>query len=73
MNLFEESYIELIATIGQDVVMTPIKQMGPIAVTRQTLEAIDSLIDEPIDRHSDREFTRRLVVSSMSSAKEGTK
>lgn len=73
MNLFEESYTGLIATIGEDVVMTPIRQFGPIAKTRQALEAIDSLIDEPVERHSDKEFTRRLVISSMPSVKEGTK
>jgi len=73
MNVFEESYVGLIATIGEDVVMTPIKQMGPVALTRKTLEKIDSLIDEPIERHSDLEFTRRLVMSSMLSANEDTK
>ncbi|MBD8089216.1 hypothetical protein IFT48_04415 [Pseudomonas fluorescens] len=73
MNVFEESYVGLIATIGEDVVMTPIKQMGPVALTRKALEKIDSLIDEPIERHSDLEFTRRLVMSSMLSANEDTK
>lgn len=73
MNVFEESYVGLIATIGEDVVMTPIRQMGPVALTRKALEKIDSLIDEPIERHSDLEFTRRLVMSSMLSANEDTK
>lgn len=69
MNLFDNSYVDLIASIGEDIVMMPIKVMGPLALTRQTLESLDSLIDEPIERHSDKEFNKRLLTSSMQSAK----
>ncbi len=69
MNLFDNSYVSLITTISEDIVMMPIKMFGPISASRKSLEVLDSLIDEPVERHTDKEFNSRLLRHSMAIAK----